>query len=95
MKPDYNHEVIFRIMHDPMMACVYIDGNRINAQSICKIQKRNDIPYEAELTMDRVELRVMDIEDIAHIMNKETFEKFCKLWREYHGTEKGIGNDEI
>ena len=45
--------------------------------------------------MDRVELRVMDIEDIAHIMNKETFEKFCKLWREYHGTEKGIGNDEI
>ena len=27
--------------------------------------------------------------------DKETFEKFCKLWREYHGTEKGIGNDEI
>lgn len=39
MKPDYNHEVIFEIMHDPMMACVYIDGNRINAQSICTIQR--------------------------------------------------------
>lgn len=40
-----------------------------------------------DLEFNIAQLEVMDIEDIALLMNEETFEKFCKLWRRFHAKQ--------
>ena len=40
-----------------------------------------------DLEFNIAELEVMNIEDIALLMNKETFDKFCELWRGFHSAE--------
>lgn len=81
--PDSTHELGLKISDNPMMVSVYIDGNHVNAWSVDTETKPIETPFGFDF-LQRVKLELVDINDIAYIMNKETFEKFCKLWREYH-----------
>lgn len=66
---------------------VYIDRERINAigfYALDRSGRRIDDVEKLDLEYDVMELEVRDIDDIALLMNKETFEKFCELWRRYH-----------
>lgn len=83
---DNTHELGLKISDNPMMVSVYIDGRHVNAWSV----DAETNPIETKCGFDflqRVKLELVDIKDIAYIMNEEIFEKFCKLWREYHETE--------
>lgn len=69
---------------------VYIDRERINAIRICPISGNGRMASEQEvmdLEFNVSEIEVRDIEDVALLMNKETFEKFCELWRGFHGEQ--------
>lgn len=66
---------------------VYIDRKRINAIGIYPVSGNGRRASEQEimdLEFNISELEVRDIEDIALLMNKETFDKFCELWNKYH-----------
>lgn len=66
---------------------VYIDRHRINAISLCNLcgdSQGTSNPDEFDLELNVAELKVRDIDDIAFMMNKETFERFCESWRVYH-----------
>lgn len=68
----------------------YIDRKRINAISMCPLDidgRKIDDLEKMDLEYNIAELEVQDIEDIALLMNEETFNKFCKLWSEYHEKE--------
>lgn len=67
---------------------VYIDRERINAIGIYPVSGNERRASEQEimdLEFNISELEVRDIEDIALLMNKETFDKFCELWKTFHG----------
>lgn len=69
---------------------VYIDRERINAIGLYPLdenKRRIDLNGEMDLEFNIAELEVMNIEDIALLMNKETFDKFCELWRGFHNAE--------
>lgn len=69
---------------------VYIDRQYINAIGLHPLDengKRMEYDGEMDCEIDVAELEVRDIEDIALVMNKETFKRFCELWRMYHGKE--------
>lgn len=69
---------------------VCIDRERVNALGLYPVDKdgrRLDFGTELDFEWDAMELEVANIEEIAFLMNKETFEKFCELWREYHEKE--------
>lgn len=64
-----------------------IDRERVNALGLYPVDKdgrKLDFGAELDFEWDVMELEVANIEEIAFLMNKETFKKFCKLWREYH-----------
>lgn len=66
---------------------VYIDRERINAIALYPLdrdRKRVSNAEELDLEFNIAELKVRDIEDIALLMNKETFDRFCELWMRYH-----------
>lgn len=66
---------------------IYIERERVNAIGLYALDKdgrRIDDAEKLDLEYDVMELEVRDIEDIALLMNKETFERFCELWRRYH-----------
>lgn len=79
---------------------VFIDGKRINSaiglyplDDEGKRMKEPEGLEEAKEMMGKakmdwteriVELEVGNIKDIALLMNEETFNKFCELWRIYH-----------
>lgn len=66
---------------------VCIDRNRINALGLYPVDKdgrRIDYLEEIDFECEIRELEVKNIEEIAFLMNEETFERFCELWREYH-----------
>lgn len=66
---------------------VYIDRDRINAIGLYPLDKdkrRIDNLDEFDLEFNVMELEVLDIEDIAIMMNKENFERFCETWRNFH-----------
>lgn len=70
---------------------IYIDRERINALGLYPLNgegRRVENLVGADLEFDVLELEVRDIEDIAVLMNKETFDKFCELWRKYHNANK-------
>lgn len=52
--------------------------------SLGENRQRIDLNKEMDLEFNVAELEVRDIDDIALLMNEETFEKFCELWRRYH-----------
>lgn len=94
MKKESNHKLglIFpKTSRYCMGVTVCIDRERINAIGLHPVD-RDGRKLSPEQMMDMewnvAELEVANIEEIAFLMNKETFEKFCKLWREYHGTER-------
>lgn len=67
---------------------IYIDRERINAIGLYRLNKdgkRASELDEMNLEFNVMELEVRDIEDIALLMSKGTFNKFCELWRKYHG----------
>lgn len=69
---------------------IYIDKEKINAIGLYPIDRsgsRIENLEENDFELDVLELEVCDMEDIALLMNEETFEKFCKLWREFHGKQ--------
>lgn len=69
---------------------IYIDRERINAIGLYPLdenKRRIDLSGEMDLEFNIAELEVTNIEDIALLMNKETFDKFCELWKMFH--EKG------
>lgn len=70
---------------------VCIDRERINnaigLYPIDECGRRIPPEEKMDLEFDVAELEVMDIGEIARFMNEETFEKFCNLWREYHGQQ--------
>lgn len=66
---------------------ICIDRERINAIGLYPLdenKRRIDLNGEMDLEFNIAELEVMNIEDIALLMNKETFDKFCELWNKYH-----------
>lgn len=66
---------------------VYIDRDRINAIGLYplgKDKRRIDNLDEFDLEFNVMELEVLDIEDIAIMMNKENFDRFCETWRNFH-----------
>lgn len=69
----------------------YIDKERVNSAlglyPLNKEGNRVESFEEMDFAFDALELEVRDIGEIAYWMNKETFEKFCNLWREYHGQQ--------
>lgn len=89
--PENNHNLGLKFP-DTSKYCmgvqVYIDKERINAIGLYPLDKdkrRVAVDGEMDLEFNVAELEVRDIEDIALLMNKETFDKFCELWREFHG----------
>lgn len=84
--PDNTHELGLKISDNPMIVSVYIDGKHVNAWSVDTETRQIETPCGFTF-LQSANLELVDIRDIAYIMNKETFEKFCKLWREYHETE--------
>lgn len=93
MKEENSHKIGFILPKSSrycMGVTVCIDRERINAMGLFPTDK-NGRRLSPEQMMDTewniAELEVANIEEIAFLMNKETFEKFCKLWREYHETE--------
>lgn len=93
MKEESNHKIGLILPKSSrycMGVTVCIDRERINAMGLFLTDK-NGRRLSPEQMMDTewniAELEVANIEEIAFLMNKETFEKFCKLWREYHETE--------
>lgn len=82
-----NHKVGFKVAKHPSRVEIYIDRNRINAESFYLLNKDGKRLSEDEimdLEVDNAELEVRDIEGIAIVMNKETFDKFCETWRNFH-----------
>lgn len=82
-----NHKVGFKLEKNPTRIEIYIDRERINAIGFYPIdnnRKRINLEEEMDLGFDVAELEVRDIEEIAAVMNKETFDKFCELWNKYH-----------
>lgn len=70
---------------------IYIDRERINAIGLYMFNKdgrRASELDEMDLEFNVMELEVRDIEDIAVLMNEETFNKFCELWRGFHNGDK-------
>lgn len=66
---------------------IYIDRERINAIGLYPLDgkgRRAENFEGMDLEFDILELEVRDIEDIAVLMNEETFNKFCELWRKFH-----------
>lgn len=90
-----NHKLGIKIPDASKYPCcmgiqIYIDRERINAIGLYPLdenKRRIDINGEMDLEFNIAELEIMNIEDIALLMNKETFEKFCELWREFHNAE--------
>lgn len=90
-----NHKLGIKIPDTSKYPCcmgiqIYIDTERINAIGLYPIDENNrriDLNGEMDLEFNIAELEVMNIEDIALLMNKETFEKFCELWRGFHGEQ--------
>ncbi len=79
-----NHEIGFKIAEKPTRVEVYIDRSRINALRFEPVDRTPVSNNEFDLELKNAELEVIDIEDIALIMNEETFNRFCELWREFH-----------
>lgn len=66
---------------------IYIDKEKINAISLYPLDgkgRRIEEFEEMDFEFNFMELEVRDIEDIAVLMNEETFDKFCELWRKHH-----------
>ena len=85
---DNNHKVGFKLEKNPTRIEIYIDRERINAIGFYPIdnnRERINLEEEMGLEFNVAELEVRDIAEIALLMNKETFEKFCELWRGFHG----------
>lgn len=86
--PENNHKVGFKLEKNPSRIDIYIDKERINAigfYPIDKNRKRINLEEEMDLEFNVAELEVRDIAEIALLMNKETFDKFCELWKMFHG----------
>lgn len=76
----------------PCCTCVQIsiDRERVNAVGLYPINKderRIEDLENLDFEVDTYELEVRNIEDIALLMNEETFDRFCNLWKEYHGQQ--------
>lgn len=90
-----NHKLGIKIPNTSKYPCcmgvqIYIDKERINAIGLYPLDKdkrRIDLDGEMDLEFNIAELEVMNIEDIALLMNKETFDKFRELWRGFHNAE--------
>lgn len=54
---------------------------------INKDERRIEDLENLDFEVDTYELEVRNIEDIALLMNEETFDRFCNLWKEYHGQQ--------
>lgn len=66
---------------------VYIDGERINAIGLYPSDRdgiRISDLDKMDLEYNVMKLEVRDIEDIALLMDKETFYQFCDIWRRFH-----------
>ena len=88
--PENNHKIGFKLEKNPSRIDIYIDKERINAIGIYPVSGNGRRASEQEvmdLEFNISELEVRDIEDIALLMNKETFDKFCELWRKFHNAE--------
>lgn len=91
--PENNHKLGIKIPDTSKYPCcmgiqIYIDRERINAIGLYPIDENNrrvDLDGEMDLEFNIAELEVMNIEDIALLMNKETFDKFCEFWKMFHG----------
>ncbi len=91
---DDTHKIGFKIGEHPSRIDVYIDRSRINALRFEPVD-RTPVPNdEFDLELESAKLEVMGIEDIAFVMNEETFNKFCDLWKEFHNyvSQKGKQN---
>lgn len=65
----------------------YIDRERINALGLYPLDKdgrRIENLENLDFEFDIYELEVGNIEEIAYLMNEETFGRFCEIWRMYH-----------
>lgn len=80
---DNIHEMAIKMPEQVKGVSVYIDGRYVNALDVSAERKHLETP-DGVVFLEHVNLTIANIKDIAYIMNKETFEKFCKLWREYH-----------
>lgn len=93
-KKEANHKLGIVLPKTSRYCCgvrICIDGERINAIGLYPTDRdgrRLDSVEKMDFESQIWELEVANIEEIAFLMNKETFEKFCELWREYHETEK-------
>lgn len=94
MKEENNHKlglILPKSTRYCMGVTVCIDRERINAMGLYPVDM-DGRKLSPEQMLDTewsvAELEVANIEEIAFLMNKETFEKFCKLWRGYHETER-------
>ena len=86
--PENNHKVGFKLESNPSSIDIYIDRERINAigfYPVDKNRKRINLEEKMDLEFDVAELEVRDIAEIAAVMNKETFDKFCEFWKKFHG----------
>lgn len=66
---------------------IYIDREKVNAIGLYPLDKngrRIDLGEEMDFEFEFAELEVRDIEDIALLMSRENFDRFCKSWRAYH-----------
>lgn len=66
---------------------ISIDGERVNALGLYPLNKdgrRIEDLEKLDFEFDVYELEVRNIEEIAYLMNEETFGKFCEIWRMYH-----------
>lgn len=68
---------------------VCIDMQMVNVESLYAIDKcdRKINAEDIDVEFEALEVKVKGIEDIALVMNRETFDRFCELWREYHDEE--------
>ena len=90
--PENNHKLGIKIPDNSKYPCcmgiqIYIDRERINAIGLYPLdenKRRIDLNGEMDLEFNIAELEVMNIE---LLMNKETFDKFCELWRGFHSAE--------
>lgn len=77
-----------KVEQKPVRTDIYIDKRRINALNFEILKTDNDISCiddKYDFYIDNIKIEVMNIREIAYLMDKENFERFCELWKEFHG----------
>lgn len=87
---DNIHNIGIYVTKSHPVVKIFIDKNRVNAFSLYPADKDGrkltdeEINGLEEVISYDAELEVLNIDDIALLMNKESFDRFCELWKEFH-----------